>query len=141
MCIWWFWNVSFVDKCGKLRHGPAPSIFGSVTIVWVGSTIEPTSMPSKPIIDRSRGTLRASFLALRMIASARKSLDAKIPVMDGFSMRNCFNFSVKSSKFSLISRSFGIFSLASYCISAISFISLPGSVGLIIFKAKNGLIV
>ena len=117
---------------------PAPSIFGSVTIVArVGSTIEPTSMPSKPIIDRSRGTLRSSFLALRMIASARKSLDAKIPVMDAFSMRNCFNYSVKSSKFSLISRSFGFFiPLVLHPTQYPSYLCLALS-DLLKFKAKN----
>jgi hypothetical protein len=48
----------------------------------------PTSMPSKPTIDRSCGTRNPSARALRIVASARKSLEANIPVSVGFFCRN-----------------------------------------------------
>ena len=61
------------------------------------------------MIDKSLGTFKSSFLALRIIASARKSLEAKIPVIVGYFFRKFFKLSVNPSKSSPISSSFGSF--------------------------------
>ena len=69
--------LSIKDK--TVLPAPAPNIFGSVEIVAkLGSTIKPTSIPSKPMIDKSPGTLNANFLALLIVASAENH-STKIP--------------------------------------------------------------
>ena len=71
---------------------------GTVLIVAkLGSTIWPTLIPSKPTIDKSFGTRIDSLRALRIVANARKSLEAKIAVRLGWSTKKFFRRTVRSS--------------------------------------------